>query len=76
MGDGDGPEHLEEVLAPVQLSTKLHPLQVVGDLLNIGYSWYGCEMVGDCLDKLLGKDTGGDRYPGYRRQVLGNLHDI
>ena len=30
----DGPEHLEEVLTPVQLRTKLHPLQVVGDLLD------------------------------------------
>ena len=31
--DGDGPEHLEEVLRAVQLGPELHPLQMVRDLL-------------------------------------------
>ena len=27
--------HLEKILSPVNFSTKLHPLQVIGDLLRI-----------------------------------------
>ena len=35
--DSDWPEHLEEVLRPVQLCAELHPLEVVGDLLHRKY---------------------------------------
>ena len=34
VGQNGWPEHLEEVLTAIQLSAKLHPHQVVGDLLD------------------------------------------
>ena len=43
MRDNDWPEHLEEVLCPINLSSEIHALEVVWDNLKIPSDIQICE---------------------------------